>query len=149
MKWPRVFGRVVFAALLTGPPACANAVAGGEYPYTTTVLTGDISTARVRFGDAAQMGVPEHDAAPVFTDIPAYELYYRVVGDENCDDACASRIYHRLSAAGRMDIAVAGEKVVVLGAQVDPDEHQYHICRIRRVHPRLPAANLILCVALK
>jgi hypothetical protein len=122
--------------------------AAPRFPYSTTIQNGDISTARILFGNGAQGGVAGRDAAPVFSDVSAYQTYYAVVTPSECDDACARRIYHTLSAARRMDTAIVGERVTVLGAQTDPQDRQYQICRIRRPLTSRSRSAYILCNAL-
>jgi hypothetical protein len=137
-----------FALAATVALAGTSAVAAPRFPYSTTVQNGDISTARILFGNGAQGGVPGHDAAPVFTDLSAYQTYYAVVTPSDCDDACARQIYRTLLSAHRMDTALVGERVAVLSAQTDPREKQYQICRIRRSAPSRSRTAYILCNAL-
>lgn len=143
MRFTASFALTAILALAFTP-----AVAGPRFPYTTIVQNGDISTARILFGSGAQGGVPGRDAAPVFTDIGAYQTYYAVVTPSDCDDACARRIYRTLVTGHRMDTAIVGERVSVLSAQTDSQDKQYQICRIRRSGPSRSRIAYILCNAL-
>ncbi len=144
MRFSAWFAPAAFVAFAV----TSTSIAGPRFPYSTAVQNGDISTARILFGNGAQGGVPGHDAAPVFTDLSAYQMYYAVVTPSDCDDACARRIYRTLLTAHRMDTAIVGERVSVLSAQTDPQDKHYQICRIRRSSPSRSRTAYILCNAL-
>lgn len=107
----------------------AWAPAWADRAYTTKVLNGDIGSARLVYGDSAQMGTL--DALPAFTDIDAYELYYKFDDNNDCDDSCMRAVYRPLKANGRIRMLTAGTPVTVIGHFPDPQESQYEVCRLR------------------
>lgn len=115
-------------ALTLGFTGGAN-VDAQTVPYTTKVVNGDIGSARLVFGDAAAAGI--RDAIPAFTDIDAYEQYYKLDDENDCDDACLRRIYRPLKESGRIRMLTVGAVVRVIGHMHDPDDPQYEICRVR------------------
>ena len=117
------------------------------YPYRTRIACGDPSTARLVFGNRASYC--ETDAVPVFADVQAYQLYYKIIQADACNDQCVSRIYHQLADAGRMEVAIVGDGLIVLGSSPDPEDKSYTICRVRLDHPKHTVDRFMICQALK
>lgn len=101
-------------------------------PYSTTVVNGDMGSARLVYGDSAQVGIL--DALPAFTDIDAYELYYRFDDNNDCDDTCLRAPYRALKDQGRVRMLTVGTPVRVVGHMHDPQEPQYEVCKITLRH---------------
>lgn len=130
---------VAVAVLLTSPASASR-----KLPYTTTIKCGEIMTARLTLGPRAQMCEPGLDAIPAFTDIRSYEAYYKVDGDQSCDENCLRPIYNEMRRDGRMHPLISGDPVTVLAVTRDPDDAHYQVCRVKAARGRW----LILCLAL-
>lgn len=147
--WGVMRTRVCLHITVATAPALASSAAaakGTRFPYTATVQGRDISAGRVIFGDAAQGGVPGKDPAPGFGDHSPSETNYAVVAASDCDGTCAHRVSHTLS-SNLTDVAISAR--VTLGAQTDPEDKQYGVCRIRRSAPSKSSTALVLCNALE
>jgi hypothetical protein len=81
------------------------------------------------FGDNAAATFPGRDAIPVFTDVTAYDEFYRTDCSSD-DDTAIRRVYRALHEAGTAYTITVGKTVKVLGEQRDPESKNYDICRI-------------------
>ena len=85
-----------------------------------------------------------HDAVPAFSDVRAYQTYYRLDGDNNCDERCLRPLYSQMKRDGVMRPLISGDRVVVLSAFVDPEDKRYRICRVKTAR----GTWLVICDAL-
>ena len=120
-----------------------------SFPYETTIHCGELSTAILTLGSlggetGAAACTKGRDAIPAFTTVSAYESYYKVDGGSSCDEDCLKPTFNAMKSAGLMRPLLSGDRVTVLGAFRDPDDHRYTICRVTA-----KARNfLVLCDAL-
>ena len=115
------------AACLLAAPAAAET--GVTYPMATSICCGDQIIAEMIYGKNAVGQTPGKDAAPAFTDVKAFDAFYKV----DTDDANPSAVrneYHKLHAAGRADVITVGKKVTLIGKEPDPEDSEDPICSI-------------------
>jgi hypothetical protein len=106
--------------------------AAKRFPCKTTIHCGEIMTAQLTLGtDVAAACMPGRDAIPAFASVWAYENYYRVDGDSNCDLDCLRPTYKAMRAAGLMTPLISGEAVTVTSVRADPEDRRYRICGVR------------------
>jgi hypothetical protein len=116
-------------------------------PYNTIVQGGDIGSARLVFGDNATAGI--NDALPAFTDVDAYEEYYKSDDNSDCDDACLRPVYRMLKSEGRMKMLMMGTRVRVTYVKPDPEDHRYEVCGIHLRDSSDSRLFIVICSGLK
>lgn len=140
----RRFVHTAFVVALLLLSASSVAQASPRMPYSTTIRCGEIMTARLTLGDVAAMCMAGRDAIPAFVNVRAYETYYRVDGDPQCDESCLRPLYREMRQNGSMRPLISGERVTVLGVFADPEDKRYKICRVKTTR----GTWLVICDAL-